>query len=397
MPHISQRGELMPSSPIRKLVPFAEKAKKQGKKILHLNIGQPDIPTPKHVFESLKKIDSRNIAYSNSNGFKSYRDKLSSYYSSHKIDLNPDEIIVTAGGSEALLFTFLSCFNPGDEVIIPEPYYANYNGFASTSGVNVVPITSSIDSGFALPSIDKFSEKIGSRTKGILLCNPGNPSGCLYSKEDIIALGELAQKNDLFLIADEVYREFCYEGHRHFSIMQLEAIKTNCILIDSVSKRYSMCGARIGAFATKNKKVLETAMKYAQARLSPPTLGQIASESAIDTPESYFKDVISEYVTRRDILVNGLNKLPGVKCPMPQGAFYAIAELPIDDSEKFCQWLLEEFSFQNTTVMLAPASGFYSSKELGKKQVRIAYVLEEEELKLALKCIKAALEEYSKN
>jgi len=384
----------MPESPIRKLVPFADEAKKNGKTIFHLNIGQPDIATPQVALDAIKNIDREVIEYSHSAGYQSYRMKLASYYQGIGIDVTDEEIIVTTGGSEALTFGFMSCFNPGDEVIIPEPFYANYNGFAETAGIKIKPVTSTIENGFALPPIIDFEKQITPKTKGIVICNPGNPTGYLYSKAELEQLAELVKKHDLFLFADEVYREFCYDGAKPFSTMNLKGIEEHTILIDSVSKRYSMCGARIGALITHNKDVLKAVMKFAQARLSPPTLAQIASEAALDTPQSYFTDVIEEYVERRDIMVDGLNRIEGVVCPKPKGAFYCIAKLPIDNSDKFCQWLLEDFEYGNQTVMMAPASGFYASKGLGKNEVRIAYVLKKDNLRKAVKCIEEALKVY---
>jgi len=394
MPIISVKGINMPESPIRKLVPYSEKAKAEGKTVYHLNIGQPDINTPQVALDAIKNIDRTVIEYSHSAGFQSYRDKLSKYYKGIGININSDEIIVTTGGSEALIFGFMTCFNPGDEVIIPEPFYANYNGFAQTAGINILPVTAKIENGFALPPIEDFEKKITSKTKGIVICNPGNPTGYLYSKEELEQLAQIVKKHDLFLFADEVYREFCYDGAQPFSVMNLNGIEDNTILIDSVSKRYSMCGARIGALITHNKDVLKTVLKFAQARLSPPTLAQIASEVALDTPQSYFTDVIEEYVERRNILVDGLNQINGVNCPKPKGAFYCIAELPIDNSDKFCQWLLEEFDYGGQTVMMAPATGFYATKGLGTKEVRLAYVLNKDSLRRAVKCIDEALKVY---
>jgi len=394
MPIISVKGINMPESPIRKLVPFSEQAKKDGKTVYHLNIGQPDIATPQIALDAIKKIDRKVIEYSHSAGYQSYRNKLASYYQGIGIDINSDEIIVTTGGSEALIFGFMTCFNPGDDVIIPEPFYANYNGFAQSAGINIIPVTAKIDNGFALPPIEDFEKAITSKTKGIVICNPGNPTGYLYSKEELEQLAEIVKKHDLFLFADEVYREFCYDGTQPYSTMNLKGIEKNTILIDSVSKRYSMCGARIGALITHNKEVLNTVLKFAQARLSPPTLAQIASEAALETPDSYFTDVIEEYVERRNILVDGLNKINGVVCPKPKGAFYCIAKLPIDNSDKFCQWLLEDFEYGKQTVMMAPASGFYATKGLGKNEVRIAYVLNKDSLRKAVKCIEEALKVY---
>src|SRR5690554_2996665 len=368
MLHISQRGLEMPESPIRKLVPFSEKAKAQGKEVIFLNIGQPDIPTPDVALDAIKNLNLKVLEYSHSAGNESYRIGLAKYYDKLSKGISKDNIMVTTGGSEALSFAFTACLNPGDEVIIPEPFYANYNGFAEATGVKVVPINSNIENGFALPPIGDFKEKITPKTKAILICNPGNPTGYLYSKEELETLRNIVKKHNLYLIADEVYREFCYDGKKHYSVFNLKDIEENTIVIDSISKRYSMCGARIGAFISKNKKLIATALKYAQARLSPPTLGQIAGEAALNTPQSYFDEVISEYVKRRDVVVKGLNEIEGVKCPTPGGAFYAVVELPVKDAEKFCQWLLEEFEYNNQTVMLAPAAGFYATKGLGKRE-----------------------------
>ena len=384
----------MPESPIRKLVPYAEAAKKKGRTVYHLNIGQPDIETPQVAIDAIKNIDLGVIEYSHSAGIESYRKGLADYYNNLNLNVSFEDILVTTGGSEALLFAFNSCLNEGDEVIIPEPFYANYNGFAKTAGVNVVPVTSSINEGFALPPIEEFEKLITNKTKAILICNPGNPTGYLYSKEELNTLRDMVKKHDLYLIADEVYREFCYDGQTHYSVFNLEGIDDNMIVIDSVSKRYSMCGARIGAFISKNKKLVEIALKYAQARLSPPTLGQIAGEAALATPQSYFDDVISEYVSRRDIVIKGLNNIDGVRCPNPGGAFYAVAELPVKNAERFCQWLLEEFEYNNQTVMIAPAAGFYATKGLGEREVRIAYVLNKESLENAIECLEQALKVY---
>ncbi len=394
MPSISVKGINMPESPIRKLVPFSEAAKNQGKTVYHLNIGQPDIASPQVALDAVKNMDRTVIEYSHSAGFLSYREGLAKYYNNSGIAVNSDQIIITTGGSEALVFGFMSCFNPGDEVIIPEPFYANYNGFAQTAGISIVPVTASIENGFALPPIEEFEKKITSKTKGIVICNPGNPTGYLYSKAELLKLAEIVKKHDLFLFADEVYREFCYDNNTPFSVMNLEGIEDNVVLIDSVSKRYSMCGARIGALITRNQEVLDTVLKFAQARLSPPTLAQIASEAALNTPDSYFTDVIEEYVERRDILVDGLNEIEGVTCPKPKGAFYCIAKFPIDNADQFCRWLLETFDYEGQTVMMAPASGFYATPGLGNDEVRIAYVLEKAALEKAVKCIKEALKVY---
>ena len=395
MPKISTKGGLMPLSPIRKLVPFAEQAKKEGVKVFHLNIGQPDIKTPEVALNAIRNSNLEVLEYSRSEGSETYREKLSEYYRKNNIQIDADNIIITTGGSEALLFTFGSIMDLGDEVIIPEPFYANYNGFSIAQGVKVVPVFSGIDSNFALPPIADFEALITPRTKAILICNPGNPTGYLYSKDEIQQLAALVKKHDLFLIADEVYREFTYDGLEHYSVMQEEGIETNAIIIDSVSKRYSMCGARIGCIVTRNKSVLNTAMKFAQARLSPPTYGLIASEAALDTPKSYFSEVINEYVERRNVLIKELKKIDGVKVATPNGAFYCIVELPVLNTDDFAQWMLESFRLNNQTIMVAPAAGFYSTPGLGKNQVRIAYVINKEDLKTAVAILKAALNEYS--
>jgi len=394
MAKISERGRLMPESPIRKLVPFAEEAKKKGRKVYHLNIGQPDIKTPEVALEAVKNLQETVIEYSHSAGNESYRRKLSGYYNGLGIDVDHTEILITAGGSEAILFALLSTLNPGDEVIIPEPYYANYNGFTITAGVNVKPIISKIDDGFALPPMEEFEKMITPRTRGIIICSPNNPSGYLYSKEEMLQLGKIILKHDLYLYSDEVYREFCYDGMDHFSSMHLPGAEQNVILLDSVSKRYSACGVRIGAMITKNKEILSTALKFAQARLSPPSLGQILGEAALDTPPEYFTEVYNEYIERRDFMVDALNKMEGVVCPTPKGAFYTIAQLPVDDADTFSQWLLSDFEYEGQTVMLAPASGFYSKPELGKQQVRIAYVLKKDDLEKAMACLESALKVY---
>ena len=394
MPHLSRRGKEMPESPIRKLVPFAEKAVKEGKKVFFLNIGQPDIESPEVALNAVKNNNLKVLEYSHSAGFQTYREGLAKYYKKVGIDVNVEDILVTTGGSEALLFGFMSCLNEGDEVIIPEPFYANYNGFAIASGVKIVPVTSNIDDGFALPPIEEFEKLITGKTKAILICNPGNPTGCLYSKEELMRLRTIVEQHDLFLFSDEVYREFCYDGHKHFSVMQLDGLDRNVVLVDSVSKRYSMCGARIGAIVSRNKYVMQAALKFAQARLSPPTLAQIAGEAALDTPDEYFEKVTKEYVERRNILIEHISRIPGVKCPTPKGAFYAVAELPIDDSDRFCQWMLDSFSYENKTVMMAPASGFYATPGLGKKEVRIAYVLEKDAIIEAVKCLEEGLKQY---
>lgn len=389
-------GLAMPESPIRKLVPFAEAAKTNGVEVIHLNIGQPDIATPQVALDAIRESNMDVLEYSHSAGFESYRKGLTQYYKSVNIDVNHNEIIITTGGSEALLFGFLSCFNPGDEVIIPEPFYANYNGFAIASGVKVVPVTASIENGFALPPVHEIESLITKKTKGMLLCNPGNPTGYLYSKEELEVIRDIVAKHDLFLFSDEVYREFVYDNKEHFSVMNLEGIEQHTILVDSVSKRYSMCGARIGAIISKNKDVMATVMKFAQARLSPPTFAQIASEAALQTPASYFDEVKEEYVGRRDILVNALNKIEGVICPKPSGAFYCVAQIPVEDADHFCQWILSEFSFHGKTVMMAPASGFYSTPGLGKNEVRLAYVLKKDLLIEAATILEEALKAYAK-
>lgn len=394
MPKISQKAIDMPASPIRKLVPYAEAAKKSGKTVYHLNIGQPDIETPAVALEAIHNFDQKVIEYSHSAGFESYRVKLAETYRKTGLPVNTEDIIITTGGSEALIFGFMSTCNPGDEVIIPEPFYANYNGFAVTAGLSVVPVMSTIETGFALPPVSEIEAKITSKTKAIVICNPGNPTGYLYSQSELEQLRDIVKKHDLFLFADEVYREFCYDGAKPFSVLNLEGIEENVIMIDSVSKRYSMCGARIGAMVTKNKEVMAAALKFGQARLSPPTIDQVASEAALNTPQSYFDDVVAEYVQRRNIMVDGLNSIPGVFCPKPSGAFYCVAKFPVDDAEKFCQWLLEDFSFEGQTVMMAPANGFYATKGAGQQEARIAYVLNQEHLKNAVICLEEALKVY---
>ena len=394
MPNISNKGFNMPESPIRKLVPFAENAKRKGKKVYHLNIGQPDIQTPSVALEAIKNFDNNVVEYSHSAGFESYRKGLASYYQSLDIDVSYNDLMVTTGGSEALLFALNSCLDAGDEIIIPEPFYANYNGFSISAGITVKPISTSISNGFALPPIEDFVKLITPKTKAILICNPGNPTGYLYSKEELELLRDVVKKYNLFLFADEVYREFCYDGNSHCSVLSLDGLEKHAVVIDSTSKRYSMCGIRVGCIVSKNPEVINTALKFAQARLSPPTFGQVAGEAALSTPKSYFEDVINEYVSRRDLLVDGLNKIDGVICPKPKGAFYAIAQLPVDNAEKFAQWLLEEFDYQNETLMVAPAAGFYSTEGEGNNQVRIAYVLNQDSLKRAIKCLEQALIHY---
>lgn len=383
----------MPASPIRKLVPYAEKARKKGIKIYHLNIGQPDIETPPEILDAVRKSDFKVLEYSHSAGNESYRKKLVDYYQSVNIQVDHNEIIITTGGSEAILFGFMSCLDAGDEVIIPEPFYANYNGFAVTAGVTVKPITSNIETGFALPPIEEFEKLITSKTKAIIICNPNNPTGYLYSREELEVLKTIVIKHDLYLFSDEAYREFCYEG-KHFSAMQLEGAEKNVILMDTISKRYSACGARIGALVTHNTEVLQTAMKFAQARLSPPEFGQILGEAAVDLPADYFNKPKAEYRLRRDTIVRRLNNIPGVFCPNPGGAFYAMASLPIDDTDNFCQWLLESFDYNGATLMLAPATGFYGTEGLGKNEVRLAYVLNVDAINRAMDCLEKALEVY---
>ncbi len=394
MPHISEKAQIVPASPIRKLVPFAEAAKKSGKTVFHLNIGQPDIQTPDAALDAIHNFNEKVLEYSHSAGIESYRVKLSASYKAQGIPVETEDILITTGGSEALIFAFLCTCNPGDEVIIPEPFYANYNSFAVTAGVRVVPVTSNIEDGFALPAMEEIEAKITPRTKGIVICNPGNPTGYLYSKAELEALAAIVKKHDLFLYADEVYREFCYDGAQPHSVLNLPGLEEHVLMIDSVSKRYSMCGARIGALISKNKEVMAAALKFGQARLSPPTIDQVAAEAALSTPQSYFDEVVDEYVARRNITVDGLNAIPGVFCPKPKGAFYCVARFPVDDAEKFCQWLLESFSFEGQTVMMAPANGFYSTPGAGKNEARIAYVLNQDALRKAVDCLRVALEEY---
>jgi len=386
----------MPESPIRKLVPYAESAKKKGHTVYHLNIGQPDIKTPDVALEAVKTADISVLEYSHSAGFDSYREKLAAYYQKQGLPILKEDIIITTGGSEALIFAMGSTMDEGDEIIIPEPFYANYNGFSTQNGVKVVPVMSGIENGFALPAIADFEKLITPKTKAILICNPGNPTGYLYSKEEIQQLADLVKKHDLFLIADEVYREFVYDGMEHYSVMNEESITEHAIMIDSVSKRFSMCGARIGCIVSKNKELMNTAMKFAQARLSPPTYAQIASEAALDTPASYFEDVITEYKDRRDTLVNALNAIDGVEVALPKGAFYCIAKLPVDDAEDFAKWLLQDFDLNGETVMVAPAAGFYSTPGVGLNEVRLAYVLKKEDLIRSAEIIKQALQVYKK-
>lgn len=393
MPEISHRGQQMPPSPIRKLVPFAEAAKKKGIKVYHLNIGQPDIETPKPVLDAVRHSEFKILEYSHSAGNESYRRKLVHYYERFDIRVNHQQIIVTTGGSEAILFAFMACLDAGDEVIVPEPFYANYNGFAVEAGVKIRTITSGIESGFALPAMEAFEKAITPRTRAILICNPNNPTGYLYSKEELDVLKQLCLQHNLYLFSDEAYREFCYTG-QHFSAMNLEGMDNHVIIMDTISKRYSACGGRIGALVTKNQQVLDAVMKFAQARLSPPSFAQIAGEAAVDLPVDYFDGIKAEYMARRDVLVEGLNNIPGVFCPNPGGAFYAMARLPIDDADRFCQWLLESFSYEQQTVMLAPGTGFYASPGQGKQEVRFAYVLNQEDIKKSVMCLRKALEAY---
>ena len=394
MPTISKRGLQMPPSPIRKLVPYADAAKAKGIKVYHLNIGQPDIKTPEIAIEALHNLKMPVIEYSHSAGIASYRKKLTGYYAKHDIHITPEEVMITTGGSEAVSFAFLSCLDAGDEVIIPEPFYANYNGFAISAGAKVVPVISGIETGFALPPISEIEKMINPKTKGIFICNPNNPTGYLYSQQEMEQLRDIVLKHNLYLFSDEVYREFCYDGAVHYSAMNLKGIENNVIMVDSVSKRYSECGIRIGAFITRNKEVFATALKFAQARLSPPTLGQVAAEASLDVSDEYFKEVYDEYLNRRNFLVEGLNKIKGVYTPIPKGAFYTVARLPIDDADEFCKWILSEFSYKNQTVMMAPASGFYSTQGKGIDEVRIAYVLNIEDLGNAIETLEKALEAY---
>ncbi|MBS2101077.1 pyridoxal phosphate-dependent aminotransferase [Carboxylicivirga linearis] len=394
MPTISHRGLDMPASPIRRLVPYAEKAVEKGVKVIHLNIGQPDIKTPKVAMDAIRNIDLEIVEYSHSAGNESYRKKVAEKFRGLGMKVDYQDFLITTGGSEAIIFSFLSCLNPGEEIIIPEPFYANYNGFAAMAGINVVPIPSSIEDGFALPPIEEFEKAMTPNTKGILICNPNNPTGYLYSMDEMLQLRDLVAKHDLYLFSDEVYREFCYDGEKHISAMHLEGIENNVVMVDSVSKRYSECGVRIGALVTKNKDVINTALKYGQARLSPPGLGQIVGEASLETPPEYFDNVYNEYIARRNFIVDGLNKIPGVYSPMPKGAFYTVAKLPVDDADLFCQWILSDFEYKNHTVMMAPASGFYCTPGKGKDEVRIAYVLKVEDLALALEVLEKALKAY---
>ena len=394
MPQISERGLEMPESPIRKLAPLAADAKKRGIKVYHLNIGQPDLPTPQVAIDAIKHVDRKILEYSPSQGYRSYREKLVGYYRKYGISVTADDIIVTCGGSEAVLFAFMSCLNPGDEIIVPEPAYANYMAFAISAGAKIRTITTTLEEGFCLPKVEKFEELINPKTRAILICNPNNPTGYLYTRREMNQIRDMVKKHDLYLFSDEVYREYIYTGSPYISACHLEGIEQNVVLIDSVSKRYSECGIRIGALITKNKEVRKAVMKFCQARLSPPLIGQIAAEASLDAPEEYSRDVYDEYVERRKCLIDGLNRIPGVYSPIPMGAFYTVAKLPVDDSEKFCRWCLEEFSYENETVMMAPASGFYTTPGAGRNQVRIAYVLNKEDLRKALIVLRKALEQY---
>ncbi len=396
MPSISKKGKAMPASPIRKLVPFSEAAKKIGRIVYHLNIGQPDIITPQVALDAVKNIETKVIEYSHSAGNESYRTKLAEYYSHLGLNVKTEEVMITTGGSEALLFSIMSCLDEGDEIIVPEPFYANYNSFALTAGAKIVPITANISNGFALPPIEEFEKKITPHTKAILICNPSNPTGYLYTQQELESLRDIVIKHDLYLFADEVYREFVYDGRTHYSTLLLQGLEQHLVMVDSVSKRYSMCGARIGAVVTRNKELYATMLKFAQARLSPPSFGQIAGEAALSTPQSYFDEVITEYKKRRDITIELLSQIPGVICPSPGGAFYTVVQLPVSDADDFCEWMLKDFEHNNQTVMMAPASGFYATKGLGKNEVRIAYVLNEESLRKAMECLKVGLEVYAK-
>lgn len=394
MPKVSERGKLMPESPIRKLAPLAEKAKARGVKVYHLNIGQPDLETPQVALDALRTIDRKVLEYSPSDGFKSLRMKMVNYYSKYNIDLSVEDVIITTGGSEAVQFAFMSCLDPGDEIIVPEPAYANYTAFAIAAGVIVRPVVSSIEEGFAMPPISEFEKLITEKTKGILICNPNNPTGYLYTRKEMNQIRDLVKKYDLFLFSDEVYREFCYTGAPYISAFHLDNIENNVILVDSVSKRYSECGIRIGALVCKNKLVRENVMKFCQARLSPPLIGQIIAEASMDASEEYLQNTYNEYVERRKFLIDGLNRIPGVYSPIPMGAFYTVARLPIDDSDKFCSWLLSDFEYEGQTVMMAPATGFYSTRENGRNEVRIAYALDKEDLRKSLILLQKALEVY---
>ncbi|HLN21190.1 MAG TPA: pyridoxal phosphate-dependent aminotransferase [Bacteroidales bacterium] len=394
MPSISEKGRLMPASPIRKLVPYAEEAKRRGVKVYHLNIGQPDIPTPEVALRAIRNLDQKVLEYSHSAGNESYRRKLADFYRKIGINIDHTQMLITTGGSEAIMFALMTCVNPGEEVITPEPFYANYNGFATAAGIKIVPVTSRIEDDFALPPVSEIEKKITPKTRGIIICNPNNPTGYLYSRQEFEQIRDIVKAHDLFLFSDEAYREFCYEGTCHFSAMNLEGIDNNVVLLDSVSKRYSECGIRIGALISRNKEIISTALKFAQSRLSPPGLGQIAAEASIDTPPEYFAEVNREYSARRDYMVSALNNIPGVYCPRPKGAFYSVVRLPVDDADRFARWLLEEFSYMNQTVMVAPASGFYTTPGLGRDEVRIAYVLKIEDLINAMVVLAEALKTY---
>lgn len=394
MPQISQRGTLMPASPIRKLVPLADDAKARGIHVYHLNIGQPDLPTPQAALDAIRSIDRKVLEYSPSQGYLSYRTKLVDYYKKYDINLTADDIIITTGGSEAVLFSFMACLNPGDEIIMPDPFYANYQAFAISAGAVIRTIPTTIEEGFCLPKVERFEELINERTKAIMICNPNNPTGYLYTRREMNQIRDLVKKYDLYLFSDEVYREFIYTGSPYISACHLEGIEDNVVLIDSVSKRYSECGIRIGALITKNKQLRQAVMKFCQARLSPPLIGQIAAEASLDEPEAYTRETYDEYVERRKCLIDGLNRIPGVYSPIPMGAFYTVARLPVDDSEKFCAWCLSEFNYEGETVMMAPASGFYTTPGAGRNEVRIAYVLKKDDLQRALVVLQKALEAY---
>ncbi|HEX3007663.1 MAG TPA: pyridoxal phosphate-dependent aminotransferase [Bacteroidales bacterium] len=394
MPQISEKGSQMPASPIRKLVPYAEEAKRKGIKVYHLNIGNPDLPTPAVAIDAVKKLSLTTISYGHSAGDESFRKKMAAYYKHIGIEVHYDEILVTSGGSEALLFGMMSCVNTDEEIIVPEPFYANYYGFSLTAGLKIVPVCSSIETGFALPPITEFEKLITPKTKAIIICNPNNPTGYLYSEEELKILRDMVKKHDLFLFSDEVYREFCYDGRKHISAMNLKGIEEHVVMVDSLSKRYSACGIRVGAMVSHNKEVIATALKFGQQRLCPPVLGQMAGEAALDLDDDYYKSIQQEYSRRRDFLVDALNKIPGVVCPKPSGAFYVIAKLPVDDSEKFAKWLLSDFVYQGQTLMVAPANGFYSSANLGTDEVRLAYVLNVDDLKNAIQCLSEALKVY---
>jgi aspartate aminotransferase len=394
MPQISEKGRQMPASPIRKLVPYAEEAKRKGRKVYHLNIGNPDLPTPPVAIEAVKNLSLKTISYGHSAGDESFRRKMAAYYKHIGIEVDYDEILVTSGGSEALLFGMMSCLNTDEEAIVPEPFYANYYGFSLTAGLNIVPVRSTIETGFALPPIEEFEKLITPKTKAFIICNPNNPTGYLYSEKEMKVLSDLVKKHDLFLFSDEVYREFCYDGRKHISAMNLKGIEQHVVMVDSLSKRYSACGIRVGALVSHNKDVINTALKFGQQRLCPPVLGQLVGEAALELDDNYYNCIQQEYTKRRDFLVSALNKIPGVVCPKPSGAFYVIARLPVDDAEKFAQWLLSDFVYENQTLMVAPANGFYSSSDLGKDEVRLAYVLNVNDLEKAMVCLSEALKVY---